>query len=615
LHTSSESNKTLIATALSKLGVERLALAIHDQSFPSLRVEEVGRGSPYSAGGKQFAQFISELGFNAIQFGPQGKTSRSNPSPYDSTLFSKNELSISLHGLAHDAYWQKLLSEEDVAQASSQVPQARSLESYQYAWDVQYAALRKAYDNFVARKDQLQHVWLAYAIWQKQQAYWLERDSLFEALATEYGTDDWRQWSALDQALPQGATEEHKNRIAEILHKRARDVEFFQFCQYVAHHQHQEFRQSAKSLGLKLYADLQIGFSHRDMWSLRHLLLPNYLLGAPPSRTNPDGQPWGYPVLNPELYFETDGSQGPALKFVTSRIDKLLQDFDGVRIDHPHGIVCPWIYKADEPDSLRAVQQGARLFESPNVADHPGLAKYSHVTPEQLNSHIPRYGDAWVASLTDEQIEKYAVIVQLIKDRVQGDVICEVLSSCPFPLKAILQKHKLGRFRVTQKAQPHMDRDVYRSNNAQPEDWIMVGTHDTKTIWRVIDEWTEGEKESWAEYLSRRLHPDDEAAADAAYGRMSANDAELADGIIADLFIGPARNVSIFFADLFGLKEIYNRPGVVSDENWVLSVPNEWNRVAMNLPRALAKALRAHGADTVELAEQLEKTGEVIPAR
>jgi 4-alpha-glucanotransferase len=96
---------------------------------------------------------------------------------------------------------------------------------------------------------------------------------------------------------------------------------------------------------------------------------------------------------------------------------------------------------------------------------------------------------------------------------------------------------------------------------------------------------------------------------------MSANDAELADGIIADLFIGPARNVSIFFADLFGLKEIYNRPGVVSDENWVLSVPNEWNRVAMNLPRALAKALRAHGADTVELAEQLEKTGEVIPAR
>lgn len=629
--------RELIKAALDLLGVDRMVLAIHDQSFPSLPEEENGRGSPYSAGGKEFAQFLSELGFNAIQLGPQGKTARTNPSPYDSTLFSKNELSISLYSLAHDPYWQGLLTEEDVPKLGD--AGARSMQTYQHAYDTQFAALRKAHQNFVSKANELQHLWLAYTIWQQQNEQWLVRDSLFEALATEYGTDDWRQWSVLDQSLfssGEPSTDEQIARVTQLRTQRVEDIDFFRFCQFVAHQQHQSFRQAAHELGLKLYADLQIGFSQRDMWGLRHLLLPNYLLGAPPSRTNPDGQPWGYPVLNPDLYYETDASgqkvYGAALRWVTSRIEKLLQDFDGIRIDHPHGIVCPWIYSDNDPDPLHAVQNGARLFESPNVAEHPSLSRFSVVTEEDLNKHIPRYGDAWVAKLTDAQIEQFATIVQLIKDRLIAagfearDLICEVLSSCPFPLKSVLAKHQLGRFRVTQKAQPHNQRDVYRSDNAQSEDWIMVGTHDTKSMWRVVDEWTEGEIESWAEYLAARLEPVDEAARDALYNRMCADKQALLEGIFADLFIGPATNVSVFFADLFGLKEIYNRPGVVSDENWVVSVPNDYRSrfeaaaergEAMNLPKVLCLALRAKHRDNataIAIAEQLEKVAQKSPA-
>jgi 4-alpha-glucanotransferase len=631
------SKKQFIDAALSLLGVDRLVLAIHDQSFPALPEEEIGRGSPYSAGGRRFAEFISELGFNAFQLGPQGKTSRANPSPYDSTLFSKSELSISLHALANDPYWEKLIDAAEIQQVAAGSPSQgnpRDRASYQYAWQAQYEVLRKVYSNFIARADQLNHLRLAYTVWSKQHSHWLERDCIFEALTLEYGTEDWRTWSKSDQVLmtPSATVDETQTaRAAELRSKHKSEIEFFQFCQWIAHQQHQRFRDMLAQLHLKLYADLQVGFSQRDMWALRHLLLPNYSLGAPPSRTNPDGQPWGYPVLNPDLYFETDENgnvtHGAATSWMITRIDKLLLDFDGLRIDHPHGIVCPWVYDSSEADALRAVQQGSRLFESPDIPEHSKLAKYAIVSEDQLDKQVPRYADGWVKELTDEQVEQYSILIQIIKDRMlakgfePSDIICEVLSSCPFPLRSVLKRHGLGRFRVTQKAQPNEPSDVYRSDNAQAADWIMVGTHDTKSIWKVAEEWSPEQREAWSRYLANRLQPDDQEARARLQSELAASLTRLIEAMFADLFVGPARNVSIFFSDLLGIKELYNEPGIVGEGNWVLSVPNDFEKLyndrvargeALNLPRVLSLALTARygrRADARALVENLEAAG------
>ncbi len=60
----------------------------------------------------------------------------------------------------------------------------------------------------------------------------------------------------------------------------------------------------------------------------------------------------------------------------------------------------------------------------------------------------------------------------------------------------------------------------------------------------------------------------------------------------------------IFFTDLLGMDEIYNRPGIVSEENWSLRIPGDFagtynSRVAsnqaINIPKALAMAIRARG--------------------
>jgi 4-alpha-glucanotransferase len=623
-----------VQSALSLLGIDRLVLAIHDHSFPGTAEEELGCGSPYSEGAHRLLEFLGALGFNAIQLGPQGKTSFGNPSPYDSTLFSRSELSIGLKSLVDDPHWGHLLDAQFLKELVKGRPgTVRNRASYQYAYRAQHQALDRAFQTFESKRASLQHLELAYVLWCREHGDWLERDALYEAISAETGTDDWRSWDAAYQqgSIKSGA--EPAKPLSDVAAKQKTLMERYKFQQFLAHQQHLRFRQFANGLGIKLYADLQIGVSQRDYWSLRHLFLSDYLLGAPPSRTNPDGQPWGYPVLDPLLYFEdplTSRSRpGPGLAYFTRRIEKLLVDFDGLRIDHPHGIVCPWVYKSSDTDALHAVQNGARLFESPHSASHRGISRYAIAETDQLSMHgVPPYADGWVRELRDDQVERYAVLIAVIKDLMSkrgfhtADIICEVLSSCPYPLKRVMERHGLGRFRVTQKAKPEVADDVYRSVNAGPADWIMVGTHDTKPIWAVAADWSEADRQSWAQYLAARLEGDPEKRR-ARSARLAGNQEELIEAMFVDLFLGPARNVSIFFADLFGMEETYNKPGIVDDTNWMLSVPENFQQVyaerlsagrALNLPRVLALALSARlpaDAQARELIDQLERLAHV----
>ena len=219
---------------------------------------------------------------------------------------------------------------------------------------------------------------------------------------------------------------------------------------------------------MALYGDLQIGYSHRDIWSRRRYYSRGLLDGRTASRTNPDGQPWGYPVLDPDQYFVAGDSgtasdrriPGPALQLLTTRVDRLLADFDGIRIDHPHGLVCPWVYSAHDPDPAAAVARGARLFCSPNLPDHPALAALAIPAPDQLSRDpgIVRYADDWVRELRDDQVTRYGLLFDAIMSRIAAagrqpsDVVCEVLSTWPFPLRAVMNRYDLGRFCVTQRA-------------------------------------------------------------------------------------------------------------------------------------------------------------------
>jgi 4-alpha-glucanotransferase len=147
----------------------------------------------------------------------------------------------------------------------------------------------------------------------------------------------------------------------------------------------------------------------------------------------------------------------------------------------------------------------------------------------------------------------------------------------------------------------------------------MVGTHDTEPIWRVAERWVAtGAAAARAVYLAGRLVPDERERPRWAE-RAAASSLALARAELANLFAGPAGNVMIFFPDLLGLRDVYNRPGTVDAENWSLRVPPDFavrypraasDGRALHLPKALATAIRARGAGFAEahraLLEQLE---------
>lgn len=608
-----DARRSLLRDALSALGIRRFLLGIHDAAFPVAPAEDVGRGSPHADGALAFLEVASGLGFDGLQLGPQGATSRADASPYDGTLFSRSPRSVALAPLVR-AEWGALLRPETLAALVEGRPGPADRVAYAYAHDAVNLALREAAARFRERRargegGQIAELAQRLARFRAEHEAWLERDALYEILQREHGGAGWREWGAPDAELNVPAPGDEAAaaaRRAALLARHAAAVDDYAFVQLVAHEQHRQFRERARRLGLGLFGDLQVGMSERDAWATRALVLRAWRMGAPPSRTDPAGQPWGFAVLDPERVFERGAGgvqvDGPVLRFVRARALKLFSEYDGLRVDHPHGLVCPWVYRAEgEPGA--AVRDGARLFDSP---EHPELARYAIARLDQLDRGVPRHADGWVRSLDPDQVARYAVLFDALVGcaRDRRDLACEILSTQPYPLARVIARHGLGRFRVTQKAGLARADDVYRGENAGPEDWIMLGNHDTRTIWTVADGWVaSGEARAQAEYLATRLVPEGEDRA-AWISGVAGDAGALAQARFAELFVGPARHVMVFFSDLVGDRRRYNTPGIVSDRNWAVRLVPDIARGyakrcaagrALDVPRALARAIRARG--------------------
>jgi 4-alpha-glucanotransferase len=610
----------LIAEALAALDVHRLVLGVFAQSFPASAGEDLGRGSPYSASGARLLDFAADLGFNGVQLGPMGLTTASNPSPYDAALFSRNPLDLGLAQLADEGW----VSAQSVARVAAAAPaRSQGRVSYAHAWQAHLGILDELWATWRrGAKAPLE----GFDAFRAQNQAWLVPDGLYDCLFEAHGGRWHGAWGdtpegALDQRLfdPHSGEEAAvADRLAQLEAAHANDLERAALLQFLLQGQHQALRGHAARRALTLYGDLQIGVSTRDTWAHQRLFLRDYLMGAPPSRTNPEGQPWGYPVLDPAGY---DGAAGD---FLRARVTRLFAEFDALRVDHPHGLIDPWVYQAGTADPLRAVQTGARLFSSPSTPGHPALAAFAIARPEQLDRSQTPYADDRVTGLDDAQVTRYGALFDVLAQAALANhrdvrgLVCEVLSTQPLPLRKVLERRGLGRFRVTQKANLRDPADVYRSENAAPADWVMLGNHDTSTIWAAQRRWAaDGTLPAQAAYLAERLAPEP-GTREAFARKLLEAPGLLVQAHLAALFASPARNVQIFFTDLLGLEAPFNQPGTSTDDNWSLRVPPDYastysadssRNAALHLPRALALALRARGqqAGRQALIEALER--------
>lgn len=593
----------MLVEAKRILGIDRLVLQIQDASFPADADEDIGRGSPYSRGAERFFRWAAELGFDVIQFGPRGMTGRGNPSPYDATIFSRNPLDLPLHRLVEQgrlshATWEAI--RKSVQATGDSERYARIFDASQHAQQ-EICARASAADRASAQAYLSEH------------ATWLIPDALYGLLCREHGSGSWLNWGwspqgAVDQVLynpPPGQESAASARVAQLRDYHSRTIEDYALIQWLLSEEQRSLRAKMDALGLSLYGDLQVGLSLQDTWSWQRLFLDGYRMGAPPSRTNPEGQPWGYNVLDP-AQFGTPDAPGPALDFVRSRIARALTECDGVRIDHPHGWIDPWVYRSHTGNDLLAVQSGARLFSSPNDPQHPELARYAIARPDQIDGSQPLYADGHVTNLEDEQTARYSILIDQIialqQDAGQSNqpIACEVLSTLPYPVGAVMQRHGLGRFRVTQKLSLTDPSDVYRIENARPQDWIMLGTHDTPPIWQLAEKWCQSPAgQAWGEYLSELLAPSNDRPELAE--RISTSPGNLVNACFTAMLKCQTRHIVVFFPDLLGMTARYNEPGLVSSANWSLRAPADFESfyqsrlaagAALDLRECLQRAVR-----------------------
>lgn len=600
-----ETNNKLavIKKALKALGKKNFVFIMHNGSFPAANAENTGFGTINSNGGKNFINYAAGL-FDAIQMGPAGKTKSSDSSPYCGTIFSNNPLFIDLKELT-TSKWHKILSEETFNQIVENNPNKDTNKtSYSYITKQQALALSEAYENFVKLNNA--ELNKEFENYKRENDSWLDKDSLYEALTIEHDTDYWPNWkSSIDKNLfnPKSYEEkmEYGKRIDEISKKYAKEIDEYKFIQFVLNKQNSETKKLADSKGIKMIADRQVAFSDRDTWAYQSLFLDGWCLGCPPDYFSKDGQAWGFPVIDPEKMYNTDGSLGEAGILMKNLYKKMFRENPGgVRIDHIVGLIDPWVYKSGKKPMP---EQGAgRLYSSP---EHPELSKYAIAKIEDLDQTLTADNEKRVKTLSDEQIKLYGRLIEKIviaaaeeEGLTKDAIVCEDLGTLTNPVAAVMKKYELLGMRLTQFTVPTEPEDPYRYKNITEKCWAMIGTHDNQPV----NIWAKNMVNTHTGYLHVKNLVEDlfteEADKDALIVKMTNDKEFLKETKLVELFASKAENIQIFFTDFFNMSQTYNTPGTSGDKNWSLRLSDNFEQMQnINLPLLLKKAIIARGSE------------------
>lgn len=592
-----------IKKALTALGKKNFVFIMHNGSFPAAAGENTGFGTINSDGGKEFINYAAGL-FDAIQMGPAGKTKKSDSSPYTGTIFSNNPLFIDLKQLT-TSKWHKILSEATFNEIVENNPnKGKNRTSYSYITIKQSQAMMEAYKNFVKLNDkQLNKEFNKYKL---ENDSWLDKDSLYEAFSLENGSDYWPIWkNKQDKNIFNPKSNEEKiefaKRIDEISKKYAKEIDEYKFEQFILYKQNLETRKLAESKNIKMIADRQVAFSDRDCWAYQSLFLEGWCLGCPPDYFSKDGQAWGFPVVNPEKLFNSDGSLGDAGILMKNLYKKMFHENPGgVRIDHIVGLIDPWVYKKGKKPMP---EQGAgRLYSSP---EHEELKKYAIAKLEDLDTTLTSDKEKRVKTLTEEQIKLYGrfiekIVIAAAKEEglTKDSIVCEDLGTLTNPVAAVMKDYDLLGMKLTQFTVPTEEDDPYRCKNITPRSWAMIGTHDNQPV----TVWANSLIHTHEGYLHVKNLVDDlfseEQDKDSIIVKMT-NDADfLKETKLVELFACKAENIQIFFTDFFNMNETYNVPGTSGDKNWSLRLPDNYKEMqTINLPLLLKKAIIARGKE------------------
>lgn len=274
----------------------------------------------FSKSAYEFVDFLEKAGQSYWQILPIGPTGYGD-SPYQSfSTFAGNPYFIDLDRLVEEGW----LTKEDCEEADATVNP--EYVEYEKVYLTRFVVLRKAYENSkIAENVQFQN-------FVRENAFWLEDYSLYMAIKNEYEGKSWIFWDDDIKMRNQQAMDSYRFKLKK-------EIEFYQFQQYLFAAQWKELKEYANKKGIRFIGDLPIyvAFDSTDAWANPKLFQfdekcePTGVAGCPPDAYAVTGQLWGNPLYRWDYHKET------GFDWWMQRLDYCFKLYDVVRIDHFRG--------------------------------------------------------------------------------------------------------------------------------------------------------------------------------------------------------------------------------------------------------------------------------------
>ncbi len=461
-----------------------------------------------------FIDYLSRAGAKYWQVLPLSQTGFGN-SPYQSPAAgSLNPYFISLDTLFHEG----LLTKEECAVAETPL----TLIDYGRLYAERYPLLRKAFSRFNVKSP-------AFSRFVKKGEF--ADYALFMAIKSARGGASFDVWERPLKYRDPAA-------LAQFAAEHEEEILFWQFLQYEAARQWKKVVSYAHEKGIKIVGDIPIytAYDSLEVWRNPELfkldgeLRATMVAGVPPDYFSESGQLWGNPVFDYSRH-EADG-----FSWWTERVQRALENYDYLRIDHFRGLDRYYEIPAGSPDA-----KNGRWVDVPH--------------------------DKLFAALF-EKVDKRRIIAEDLG--ILDDGVYALLEETGFPGMCVLSFAFNGD-----------KENKYLPENIEKNSVCYTGTHDNDTLRSLLQHMSAWDKNNFVVGVKNSLR---------AFGlnRKAVTDADLSRAVVelgfackADVFILPMQDA----ANLGGEYRM-NEPATDKAQNWSVRIGAE------HFTSAVAKRLK-----------------------
>jgi 4-alpha-glucanotransferase len=457
------------------------------------------------------SRWMHRAGLDLLLMLPVNEMVSGQHSPYSTlSAMAIDPIYIRMGDVAEFAAIGGEVSLDETARALLTEVRASTLVDYPKVRELKRVALRACFDEFerrhLVRKSPRRAAFEAFA---ERERDWLDDYAIFRALHERFDRRPWWQW-------PEPLAGRDAAAMAEARQSLRREIQFFEYVQWVADAQWHEARRRAAPV--RLFGDMpfMVGADSADVWAGDHAFARDLSVGTPPDAFSEKGQDWGLPAYRWDVVVRED------FKWLRWRAHRATELYDGYRVDHVIGFYRTWVRAAD----------GSASFTPTDEADQRELGRrIMHVF-----------------------IDSGACIV------------AEDLGTVPDFLRESLTELQVPGYKVfrwerewNQSGQPFRDPAEY-----PPLSLATTGTHDTDTLAEWWDTTSTEEREAILQLpglANRGLQASDE------FGPP------VRDALLELVLASGSNLVVLPVQDVFGWRDRINTPATVGVSNWTWRLP------------------------------------------